>query len=122
MLYCPAKSLALQNLLPGKASGHDLVNRPAATTEVRIFGATYHVRGGAEESGHVQELADLVDGKMREVAQHVSTGDTARIAILVALNLADELSRVRQQQEGERVEITEKAARLAQELARALGG
>ena len=96
--------------------------RPAATTEVRIFGATYHLRGSAEESGHFQELADVVDGKMREVARHVSTGDTARIAILAALNLADELSRLRRQQEGERVEITEKAARLAQELARALGG
>ncbi len=59
---------------------------------------------------------------MREVARHVSTGDTTRIAILAALNLADELFRARQQQEGERVEITEKAARLAQELARALGG
>jgi cell division protein ZapA len=99
-----------------------LGNRPAATTEVRIFGATYHLRGNAEESGHFQALADLVDGKMREVAQHVSTGDTARIAILAALNLADELSQLRKQQEGERVEITEKAARLAQELARALGG
>ena len=94
--------------------------RQPATTEVRIYGATYHMRGDA--AGYHQELADLVDAKMREVAAHVTTGDTVRIAILAALNLADELVRAKKQQEGERVENTEKAARLAQELARALGG
>jgi cell division protein ZapA len=95
--------------------------RHPATTEVRIYGATYHLRG-AEERGYHQELADLVDAKMREIADHVTTGETTRIAILAALNLADELVRARKQQDGERVENTEKAARLAQELARALGG
>ena len=62
---------------------------PSTTTPVEIFGAVYHVRG-SDESGYLQSLADLVDRKMREVAQHVK-GDAARIAILAALNLADEL-------------------------------
>ena len=90
-------------------------------TEVRIFGATYHVRGN-DESGYLQGLADLVDGKMREVAQHVATADTARIAILAALNLADDLFQSQKRQEGERVEIKEKAAELAEELSQALEG
>jgi cell division protein ZapA len=97
------------------------VSTKAGTTEVRIFGATYHVRG-SDKSGHLQQLADVVDGKMREVAGHVTTADTARVAILAALNLADELSRARQQQEGERGEIKEKVARLAEELSAALRG
>ena len=80
----------------------------------------YHVRGG-DDSGYLQSLADLVDRKMREVAQHVK-GDTARIAILAALNLADELFRIQKQQEGERVEIREKVAELTEELSQALGG
>jgi cell division protein ZapA len=88
-------------------------------TEVRIFGATYHVRG-SDDSGYLQALADLVDGKMREVAQVVATTDMARIAILAALNVADELFQVRKQQEGERDEIKEKAAELAEELTQAL--
>ncbi|HXO21076.1 MAG TPA: cell division protein ZapA [Thermoanaerobaculia bacterium] len=95
--------------------------RAPDTTEVRIFGAQYHVRG-SDDSGYLQELADLVDGRMREVAQHVTTADTARIAILAALNLADELFRTRKRQEGERVEIKEKVAGLAEELTNALGG
>jgi cell division protein ZapA len=90
-------------------------------TEVRIFGATYHVRG-SDDSGYLQGLADLVDGKMRDVAQHVATADTARIAILAALNLADELFQSQKRQEGERVEIKEKAAELAEELTQALEG
>jgi cell division protein ZapA (FtsZ GTPase activity inhibitor) len=63
-----------------------------------------------------------VDSKMREVAEHVATADTARIAILAALNLADELFQSQKRQEGERVEIKEKVAELAEELTQALDG
>jgi cell division protein ZapA len=91
------------------------------TTEVRIFGGSYHVRG-SHDSGHLQELADLVDGKMREIAGRVTHADPARVAILAALNLADELSRTKKQQEGERGEIKEKVTALAAELAAALEG
>lgn len=92
----------------------------STTTQVEIFGEVYTVRGG-DESGHLQELADLVDRKMREVAERVK-GDTARIAILAALNLADELMQVQSRQEGERVEIREKVAALTEELTQALEG
>jgi cell division protein ZapA len=92
---------------------------PSTTTPVEIFGAVYHVRGG-DDDGHLQDLADLVDRKMREVARHVKTADTARIAILAALNLADELFQTQSRQEGERVDIKEKVEELTEELARAL--
>lgn len=94
---------------------------PPTTTAVEIFGSVYHVRG-RDDTGYFQSLADLVDRKMREVAQHASTTDTSRIAILAALNMADELFRIQQRQEGERVEIREKVAELTEELSRALGG
>jgi cell division protein ZapA len=92
---------------------------PRTSTEVEIFGEVYNVRGG-EDPGYLQGLADLVDRRMREVAQHVHTADTARIAILAALNLADELSRLTKRQEGERVLIREKVAELTEELTVAL--
>lgn len=93
--------------------------RSPATTEVEIFGAVYQVRGPDDE-GHLQELASVVDRTMREVAERVSTVDRSRIAILAALNLADELSRCDKKLEGERVEIEERATALAGELAAAL--
>lgn len=92
----------------------------STTTPVEIFGEVYHVRGG-DEDGYLQSLADLVDRKMREVAEHVK-GDTTRIAILVALNLADELFQSQSRQEGERVEIKEKVTALTEELTLALEG
>ncbi len=96
-------------------------SNPGATTAVEIFGEVYQVRG-SENREHLQGLADVVDRRMREVSRHVSTADTARIAILAALNLADELSRTEKQQEGERIEIREKVAELTEELAGALEG
>ena len=50
----------------------------------------------------------------------MNTADTARIAILAALNLADELLSLEKRQEGERVLIREKVAELTEELAGAL--
>jgi len=94
---------------------------PPTNTPVEIFGAVYNVRG-TDDSGYLQGLADRVDRHMREVAQQVSTADTARIAILAALNIADELFRIQQRQEGERVEIREKMEALTAELSRALAG
>ena len=88
-------------------------------TEVEIFGAVYNVRG-REDRGYLQELASHVDRRMREVAERIHTVDTAKIAILAALNVADELFQSRKQREGERVEIEEKAGALAGELAAAL--
>jgi cell division protein ZapA len=93
---------------------------PPTNTEVEIFGAVYSVRG-SEDREYLQNLAGLVDRKMREIAQHAK-GDVTRIAILAALNMADELFRVQKQQEGERVEIREKVAELTEELSQALGG
>ncbi len=94
---------------------------PPTQTEVEIFGAVYHVRG-SEDAEYLQTLADLVDRRMREIAQHITSGDTTRIAILAALNLADELFRTQKQQEGERVEIREKVVALTEELTHALEG
>ncbi|HET9229027.1 MAG TPA: cell division protein ZapA [Thermoanaerobaculia bacterium] len=93
---------------------------PPTNTEVEIFGGVYNVRG-SEDREYLQSLAAHVDRRMREVAQHVK-GDVTRIAILAALNLADELFRAQKQQEGERVEIREKVAELTEELSQALAG
>jgi cell division protein ZapA len=89
------------------------------TTAVEIFGSVYYVRGD-NDSDSLRELASIVDRQMRQIAEKVATVDTAKIAILTALNLADELSQCQKLQEGERVEIREKVEALAGELDRAL--
>ena len=93
----------------------------ATTTEVEIFGAVYSVRG-EQEREYLQELAKTVDRTMRQVADKVTTLDAGKIAILAALNLADELFQSQRRQEGERERITETVAHLTGELQRALDG
>ncbi len=95
--------------------------RREATVEVEIYGSTYRVRG-EEDSSRLQDLATLVDRKMRDVGSRVSTVDTTKIAILAALNIADELVRSREERDVElqSSELVEKVAGLAGELERAL--
>ncbi|HKO57617.1 MAG TPA: cell division protein ZapA [Thermoanaerobaculia bacterium] len=68
------------------------------STTVEIFGQTYNVRGEGDPD-YLTELARFVDSRMREVAAQVATVDPMKIAILAALNIADEFSRYRKQRE-----------------------
>lgn len=89
------------------------------STQVEIFGATYVIRGG-QEPEYLTDLAAEVDRRMRELAGHVANADPGRLAILAALNLADELSRNRKLYEGERDEIEARVTEVADHLSRAL--
>lgn len=95
--------------------------KATTATEVEIFGALYHVRGDKDPK-YLQDLADEVDRKMREIAQQVSTVDTGKIAILAALNLTDELFQCRKYQVGDRVEVQERIQELTGRLEKALQG
>jgi len=56
---------------------------------VDIYDQTYHLRG--DDPDYIHRLADIVDAKMRAVASHGKTVDSLRVAVLAALNIADEL-------------------------------
>src|ERR1700750_2692733 len=68
------------------------------STSVEIYGQTYNVRGEGDPND-LAELARFVDSRMRDVAAQVATVDPAKIAILAALNIADEFSRYRKERE-----------------------
>lgn len=95
--------------------------KSTTTVEVEIFGSTYNVRGD-NDSSHLQELATLVDSKMREVATHIGAVDRAKVAILAALNIADELAQVRKELASERETAVAKTKDLTGELSQALTG
>jgi cell division protein ZapA len=61
---------------------------------VEIAGQRYPIRS-ALDAGYVAELATYVDAKMRLAAKETSGGDSLKIAVLAALNIADELFRCR---------------------------
>jgi cell division protein ZapA len=57
---------------------------------VSIYDQHYHLSG--QDADHIRALAARVDAKMRAVAAQGRTVDSLRVAVLAALNLADELS------------------------------
>ncbi len=63
---------------------------PGEYVTVEIYDQVYHLSG--QNPQHIRELAALVDAKMRAVAALGRTADSLRVAVLAALNLADELS------------------------------
>lgn len=64
-----------------------------AAVSVDIYDQVYMLRG--TDPDHIVRLAATVDEKMRAVAAHGSTVDSLRVAVLAALNIADELMRLR---------------------------
>ncbi len=79
---------------------------------VSIFGRDYNVKGGSDEE-YIRTLAAHVDTVMRDIADKTGSLSSGRVAILAALNIADEMYKERQQ-------FSELADGLAQELGEAL--
>jgi cell division protein ZapA len=71
---------------------------PISYVTVEVYDQVYHLSGQDED--HIRELAARVDAKMRAVAAQGRTADSLRVAVLAALNLADELSQL------ERMDLT----------------
>jgi cell division protein ZapA (FtsZ GTPase activity inhibitor) len=67
---------------------------PPPPVVVTIFDQPYRLRSGRGDE-HLRRVAGLVDERMREVATHMKSLDMTRIAVLAALNLADELESLR---------------------------
>ncbi len=61
---------------------------------VDIYDQVYHLRG--IDPAYIEHLAAIVDAKMRAVSAHGGTVDSLRVAVLAALNIADELCTARQ--------------------------
>jgi cell division protein ZapA len=70
------------------------VRRATTSVSVEIYDQTYNLR--ASDPEYIQKLAAMVDGKMRAVSANGSTVDSLRVAVLAALNIADELLRLQE--------------------------
>lgn len=59
--------------------------------EIEIYGQKYRIRvKGEEDEKYISHLTSYVDQKMREVAVKSKSVDTLKVAVLAALNIADE--------------------------------
>ena len=68
-----------------------------SSVRVEIFDQAYNLRGSDPE--YILKLAEYVDAKMRAVAEATNTIDTVRLAVLAALNIADEYHLLKKRQD-----------------------
>lgn len=86
----------------------------SSSVRVEIFDQAYSLRG--TDPDYIVKLAEYVDAKMRAVAAQTQTVDTARLAVLAALNIADEYHVLQGKLEGGNSDYRERAHHLAEAL------
>lgn len=71
----------------------ELAALEAGAVVVEIYDQIYQLKG--PDPVYIEKLAAMVDGKMRAVTSQGATVDSLRVAVLAALNIADELTTLR---------------------------
>ena len=81
---------------------------------MEIFDQAYNLRGS--DADYILKLAEYVDAKMRAVSEQTHTVDTARLAVLAALNIADEYHLLKRNHDGGAVDYLKRAHHLSDAL------
>jgi len=89
--------------------------------EIKVFGQTYTVKTDAEE-GYIQEVAKYVNEKMDEVLKKTKSVSTLNVAILTALNIADDLLREKEKRITLLQEVDTKSKDLGEKIDIEMGG
>ena len=93
---------------------HVVKDAQNASVRVEIFDQAYNLRGSDPE--YILKLAEYVDSKMRAVAAATNTIDTVRLAVLAALNIADELHLLKKKQDNGATDYLKRAHQLVHAL------
>jgi len=85
-------------------------NSPSQSYKVVIYNQTYSLRS-EHDPDYIHELAEYVDKRMNEIARATMTVDSLRVAILAALQIADELYQARKDMRETEDEIADRSAK-----------
>jgi len=97
------------------ATKHPQVQDSAnSSVRVEIFDQAYNLRG--TDPDHILKLAEYVDAKIRAVSAQTHTVDTARLAVLAAINIADEFHLMKRRAEGGNTDSSKRARQLLSAL------
>jgi|SRR5882672_9443515 len=91
----------------------------AKSVSVEIFGQRYPIRAALDPE-YIRRLATYVDGKIRAAGDSAPSGDPVRLAVLAALNIADELFRHLETSRAAGGSVVERAEELERLLDRVL--
>jgi len=104
----PPKPVAAKEVLPVNAAAGN------GSVRVEIFDQVYNLRGS--DADYIIQLAEYVDGKMRAVSEQTATVDSVRLAVLAALNIADEYHLLKRRIESPTLESRQRTSQLASAL------
>jgi len=90
-----------------------------SSIRVSIYEQSYQIAGELDEV-YVHKLAQYVDEKMRAVAKATGTVDSMRVAVLAALNIADEMHELRAHEADTRAKLREGVTRCVRLVEQAL--
>jgi cell division protein ZapA len=89
------------------------------SVSVEIFGQRYPIRAALDPE-YIRRLATYVDGKIRAAGDSAPSSDPVRLAVLAALNIADELFRQLEASSARDGSVAERAEELERLLDRVL--
>lgn len=89
------------------------------TIRVEIYNQTYNIRSDGDTE-YIIQLAEFVDGRMREISSGTLTVDSLKVAILAALHIADELHRLKNMHEQADSQLAARSSECAEMLDRLL--
>ena len=84
------------------------------SVRVEIYDQAYNLRGTDPE--YIFKLAEIVDTKMRAVASQTATVDSLRLAVLAALNIADEYQILKRKYDAISNDLTKRTTHLTDAL------
>jgi cell division protein ZapA len=85
------------------------------TVKVNIYGEEYPIKADIDSS-YIIRVAQFVDKKMREVAERSSQRVPVKVAVLTAMNIADELFKEKEDKDKKLSLVEEKAQTLLEWL------
>jgi cell division protein ZapA len=95
------------------------LNNPTGSVRIEIYDQEYHIKGSLN-SAYLEELARYVDGKMRSIATRSHNVDSLRVAVLAALNIADEYHQMKSKHDATRRHVEKKVGEYNKALDRLL--
>ena len=85
------------------------------TIEIEVYGLRFSLQGEADES-YFHELAQYVDGQMRRQSNNTTSGTPTKLAILAAINIADELFQQQRRPQIKEAEIERRAQEILERI------
>ncbi len=88
--------------------------------KVTIYGQEYTIKAPADAT-YIKNIAEYVDEKMREVQEELSTPQVpAKVAILAAMNISDDLFAIKRNREKNNNEVERKVSSLIEVVEEAI--